>query len=125
MGILIDVLSKAVPSVTIFTLVAIIPVLGLAYSYTAVFGDSLYRYSTVWLSLNTILLMSVGDFNFEELFAVNPASAVLLFWLSALLIVFVLINIFVAIILNAYDLILQANPVRFRRGKSPTEFSQL
>jgi hypothetical protein len=33
-----------------------------------------------------------------------------MFWLSALLIVFCLINIFVAIILNAYDQILQSNP---------------
>jgi polycystin 1L2 len=110
MDILIRVLSKAVPSVTIFTFVAIIPVLGLAFSFTAVFGDTLYRYSTVSLSLNTLLRMSVGDFDFEELFEVNPTRAVVMFWLSALLIVFCLINIFVAIILNAYDQILQSNP---------------
>jgi hypothetical protein len=36
MGILIKVLQRAVPSVTIFTFVAIIPVLGLAFSFTAV-----------------------------------------------------------------------------------------
>jgi hypothetical protein len=61
MGILIKVLQRAVPSVTIFTFVAIIPVLGLAFSFTAVFGDTLYRYSTVSLSLNTLLRMSVGE----------------------------------------------------------------
>jgi hypothetical protein len=52
----------------------------------------------------------IYSFDFEELFDQDPTRAVLMFWLSALLIIFCLINIFVAIILNAYDGILKTNP---------------
>ena len=38
------------------------------------------------------------------------ADAKILFWISTLLLVFVLVNIFVAIILNAYDVISKLDP---------------
>jgi hypothetical protein len=82
-------------------------------SLTLTFGSSLF------LLLLLLLLLWVGglcnnvyinSFDFEELFDRDPTRAVLMFWLSALLIIFCLINIFVAIILNAYDGILKTNP---------------
>ena len=41
---------------------------------------------------------------------VGPEAAVILFWVSALLLVFTLINIFVAIILNSYEHVVSENP---------------
>ena len=54
------------------------------------------------MSLNTLMRMAVDDFDFDEIFLAEPRTALLLFWASAILLVFVLVNIFVAIILNAY-----------------------
>ena len=54
--------------------------------------------------------MAVGDFDFDELYNADPTVSWILFWISALLLVFVLVNIFVAIILNAYDLIVAMDP---------------
>ena len=53
---------------------------------------------------------SVGDFNFSEIYDASPIVAIALFWTSALLITFVLINIFIAIIMNAYEATLKLNP---------------
>jgi hypothetical protein len=62
------------------------------------------------MSFNTLIKMSVGDFDFDEIYQSDSNTALVLFWGSSLLIVFVLINIFVAIIMSAYDTVLKMNP---------------
>lgn len=54
--------------------------------------------------------LSLGDFDFKALYDVAPRTTYFLFWLVALLLNFVLVNIFVAIILDSYAAILQDNP---------------
>jgi peptidoglycan hydrolase CwlO-like protein len=54
--------------------------------------------------------MAVGDFDFMEIYSEHPLMSLLLFWVSSLLIVMVLINIFIAIIMSAYDAVLSQNP---------------
>ena len=110
MGMLIKVLSDAAGPVLIFTTVSLVPCFGISLSYHVAYGQLLPNYSTVSLSLNTVLRMAVGDFNFREIYAVRPTQAVVLFWVTALLLVFTLINIFVAIILKSYDSVVADNP---------------
>ena len=90
MGLLLKVLARAGPSVLIFSMVAMIPCVGLALSYHVAFGQSLKSYATVYTSLSTLMRMSVGDFDFDEIYLQSPGVALLLFWVSALLISFVL-----------------------------------
>ena len=54
--------------------------------------------------------MSVGDFSFDEIFAVEQYWATCLFWTSSLILAFVLVNIFIAIIMEAYNEVLSMNP---------------
>ena len=68
MGLLIKVLSAAGGPIMIFAVMSIMPCMGIALSYHAAFGQLLYRYSTIGMSFNTVMRMSVGDFNFEEIF---------------------------------------------------------
>lgn len=56
------------------------------------------------------MCMAVGDFDFMEIYSEHPLMSLLLFWVSSLLIVMVLINIFIAIIMSAYDAVLSQNP---------------
>ena len=67
MGMLIEVLKHAAMPVMIFSTVGLIPVVGLAFSYHAAYGQYLRNYETVGKSLNTLLRMTVGDFDFVEL----------------------------------------------------------
>jgi hypothetical protein len=110
MGMLIKVLGEAAGPVLIFTTVSLVPCFGIALSYHVAYGQLLPNYSTVALSLNTVLRMAVGDFDFQEIYDVGPNQAVVLFWVTALLLVFTLINIFVAIILKSYEHVLAENP---------------
>lgn len=110
MGMLIKVLGSASGPVLIFTTVSLVPCFGIALSYHVAYGQLLPNYSTIPISLNTVLRMSVGDFNFQEIFKLGPVLAVVLFWVTALLLVFTLINIFVAIILKSYEHVLAENP---------------
>ena len=110
MGMLIKVLSSASGPVLIFTTVSLVPCFGIALSYHVAYGQLLPNYSTIAISLNTVLRMAVGDFNFQEIFKLGPVLAVALFWVTALLLVFTLINIFVAIILKSYEHVLAENP---------------
>jgi hypothetical protein len=110
MGVLLTVLGKAGPSVLIFSIVAMVPCVGISLSYHVAFGAVLKNYSEMGLSLNSVMRMAVGDFDFDEIYGEHPLMSLLLFWLSSLLIVFVLINIFIAIIMAAYDSVLSMNP---------------
>jgi hypothetical protein len=83
---------------------------GLSLSYHVAFGHSIKSYSTIGMSFNTLMKMSVGDFDFDEIYQSDSNTALVLFWGSSLLIAFVLINIFVAIIMSAYDTVLSMNP---------------
>lgn len=57
MGVLLTVLAHAGPSVLIFSCVAMVPCIGLALSYHVAFGQTLYSYSSVGLSLNSLMRM--------------------------------------------------------------------
>jgi hypothetical protein len=83
---------------------------GLALSFHVAFGALVKNYSSPGLSFNSVMRMAVGDFDFDEIYSAGPLMALSLFWLSSLLIVFVLINIFIAIIMQAYDTVLSMNP---------------
>ena len=111
MGMLIQVLERAGMPVLIFSTVGLIPVVGMAFAYHAAFGQALPNYATVGTSLNTLLRMTVGDFDFVELTrGGNSSLAIPMFWITTMLLVFVLVNIFVAIILGSYDKIVKENP---------------
>ena len=48
--------------------------------YHVAYGQLLPNYSTIPISLNTVLRMAVGDFDFQEIYRLGPTQAVVLFW---------------------------------------------
>ena len=94
MGLLTKVISAAGRPIMVFAIMAAMPCMGLALSYHTAFGQTLYQYSTIGKSFNSVLRVSMGDFNFQEIYSLRPLTAVSLFWTTALLIVFTLVNIF-------------------------------
>ena len=113
LGLLINILSAAGPPVLIFAVVAMIPVIGFAQSFHVHYGASLSQYSSGMLSFNTLMRLSLGDFDFDQLKQISSFGTFygyMLFWMIALLLNFVLVNIFVAIILDSYAAMLKQNP---------------
>ena len=113
LGLLIMVLKRAAGPVCVFSLVAMIPVIGMAMAFHVAYAQKLQNYSTWGKSLNTVMRMSVGLFDYDEVELARMGdwfpTTVLLFWFSTLLIVFVLVNIFIAIILGAYNEVVVEN----------------
>jgi hypothetical protein len=58
MGVLLKVLSRAGPSVMIFTIVAMVPCVGLSLSYHVVFGAVVKNYSSPYMALNSVMRMA-------------------------------------------------------------------
>ena len=109
LGLLLMVMQKALGPVLIFSLVAMVPVFGISSSFHVAFGAESQNYNSISSSLNTVMRMSVGDFDFNEIYMAKPRTAIFLFWTSSLILVFVLTNIFIAIILGAYQEVVDNN----------------
>jgi amino acid permease len=58
MGVLLKVLGRAGPSVMIFTIVAMVPCIGLSLSYHVTFGAVVKNYSSPYLALNSVMRMA-------------------------------------------------------------------
>ena len=68
----------------------------------AMFGSELEDYSSIIRALVTQFSMTLGDFDFESIFTVNPTVATLYFFSFIGLNVMVLMNIFIAIINDSF-----------------------
>jgi len=66
------------------------------------FGHQLEEWSKVDLSLNTAFRALMGDFDFQRMWLIAPVSSITWFWLFMVLIVLVMLNMFLAIVLDAH-----------------------
>jgi hypothetical protein len=66
------------------------------------FGSSLKKFFDLQNSVAELFELMMGDFDFEELFKVNPFGAIFWFLSFNILVVLVLLNMFLAIIMDAY-----------------------
>ena len=67
------------------------------------FGLDLQQYRTFMTSVETNFLSVLGEFDYYALYNSNRVLGPLLFWLYMLLVFFVLLNIIIAIISDAYN----------------------
>jgi hypothetical protein len=75
---------------------------GFTQAFTMVYGYRLYQYQTMEKSFFTLLKSLLGDFDFDELRDANPYVGPVLFVTFIGLAVFVLLNMLIAIISDAY-----------------------
>jgi len=85
-----------------FILIFIIVVLGYSLVGHVAFGVELQRYETMWNSVQTMFQMSIGDFDYAELQSVHSVVAPAFFISYILLVVLILVNVFLAIVLDAF-----------------------
>ena len=95
-------LSRISPPILSFCLPFIAGFLAFALLAFAMFGSELEDYSSFMRTLVTQFSMTLGDFDFEAIFMVNPTIATLYFFSFIGLNVMVLMNMFIAIINDSY-----------------------
>jgi hypothetical protein len=100
--VMVKTIAKAGRQVGGFFIIFMIIMYGFTQAFTMVYGYRLYQYQTMEKSFFTLLKSLLGDFNFDELRDANPYVGPVLFVTFIGLAVFVLLNMLIAIISDAY-----------------------
>ncbi|CAK0889175.1 unnamed protein product, partial [Prorocentrum cordatum] len=102
LAILTDTLAVASDDLFHFLCIFAVVFSNFVISAHLLFGQSLLEWSDLRRSSNTGFRALMGDFDFESMYRIAPVSATIWFWSFMLLIFLTLINIFLAIVLEAY-----------------------
>jgi len=105
MDILFATLRVAGLELLLFSLLFLIVVLGFAMSFYMAFGLDVHGYRTISNALLSLFQMVLGIFDYEELQASNRVLAPLLFSTFVVLVVLILMNIFLAILNDAFAVV--------------------
>ena len=105
MNLLFGTLAAAGLELLLFSVLFSIVLLGFAMSFYVAFGLDVYGYRSVSASLISLFQFVLGIFDYEELWASNRVLAPLLFGAFAVLVILILMNIFLAIITDAFNIV--------------------
>jgi hypothetical protein len=100
--LLTTTLSRAREDTLYFILIFLVLILGFVGLSHLSFGAHLQGYSTLLSSLRMNFQLTLGDFDYAAVNRVDPVMSVLYFYPFSLLFVFILTNIFLAIINQTY-----------------------
>eukprot|EP00937_MAST-01D_sp_MAST-1D-sp2_P002378 g2378.t1 len=95
-------ISKSAKGVSGFVVIFCILLYGFAQAHAMVFAGRIASFSTLGTTLFTLLRSLLGDFDFEEMQAGHSVMGPLFFVAFVVLCVFVVLNMFIAIISDAY-----------------------
>jgi hypothetical protein len=112
-----NTLARSARGVSSFLVFFFIIFFGFAQAHTLVFGHQLYAFSTLSSSMFSLMRSLLGDFDFEQLRAERSVMGPLFFVLFVVLAVFVVLNMLIAIITNAYEDAKQEMEVQLARER--------
>ena len=101
-SLLVRTLARAAKPLLTFLVSFTIVILGCGQAFFMSFGMEEYRYRNFLQSLFSLLRMAVGEFDYDALAETQPSLGPLLFWLFIVLVNFVLMSMFIALISEAY-----------------------
>eukprot|EP00937_MAST-01D_sp_MAST-1D-sp2_P002744 g2744.t1 len=101
-GLLTDTLTRALPATTGFIACFFLMIFGFAQAHSMIFGPVVEGYSTLGLSMFSLTLALMGDFDFAQLRRADKWMGPFFFVIFVLLATIVLLNMLVAIITDAY-----------------------
>lgn len=86
----------------LFVIMASIVLFGFGAAFYVSFGADVYEYRTLSAAHSTLALILLGDFDYAAIYDSNKVMAPLLFYLLQVVMFFILLNMFLAIICDAY-----------------------
>ena len=86
-----------------FMLVLLIVLTGLSQGFHIAFGFDISGYQTLLRSILSLLRMCVGDFDYQALEDSHYIIGPLMFWVFIVLVFFILMSVFIALIAQAYE----------------------
>jgi hypothetical protein len=102
MSMLSNTLYRAREDTFFFIIIFVVLMLGFVGMAFVSFGTHLEGFDTVGGAIRMCFQITIGEFNYEDLSRVNPTMAVIYFFPFNVLFIFILSNIFLAIINQTY-----------------------
>mmetsp|Transcript_36922 Transcript_36922/g.69006 ORF Transcript_36922/g.69006 Transcript_36922/m.69006 type:complete len:853 (+) Transcript_36922:100-2658(+) len=102
LAVVTETIRRATPDLIHYFIVLITIFLSYAVAGMYLFGRRLHSFHSLSTAINTCFLMMLGDFDWEELSAEHPTTAGLWFWTYMILMAQLMLNIFMAIIMDVY-----------------------
>jgi hypothetical protein len=101
--LMIETFSEARNQIANFLLVMSLVFFACAQSFFLCFGSTMFQYRNLSASTYSLLRMAMGEFEFAPMMRSQPILAPILFVVFIFLVVFALLNMFVAIISEAFE----------------------
>jgi len=98
-------LGQAAKDLSVFVVMTIILFVGFVVMGYNIFGMQAQSYNTVVNTLGTLFLILLGEFDYAEMNAVSRLWAIVFFIIFVLFMFFVVLNIFLAILNDAYTVV--------------------
>jgi hypothetical protein len=86
-----------------FLLICILTYFATSQAFHVMLGDNLYQYRSLKDSFYSLFQMSFGVYDYESMRWINPIGAPIIFFMFIILVVFILMNMFVAILLDGFQ----------------------
>jgi len=102
LAVVTNTITRSLTDLAHFIVVLLVVLLAYAVAAMFLFGHRLLQFSEIGTSLNTCFLIMIGDFDFAELSAEHPLTAVLWFWSYMILVSLIMLNMLLAIIMDVY-----------------------
>jgi hypothetical protein len=102
LAVVTNTITRSLTDLAHFIIVLIVVLLAYSVAGMFLFGHRLLNFSEMGTSLNTCFLVMIGDFDFAELSAEHPLTAVIWFWSYMILVSLIMLNMLLAIIMDLY-----------------------
>ena len=110
---------------SVFTVMLLTMMTGFAIAGMNIFGQESNSYIDFERSFTTLFLMILGEFDFEEMYEINPSFAYGFFMFYQFFIFLIMVNIFLAILNDAYIAVKEKHDAMPKGdGPPPLSFKQ-
>lgn len=112
MSLLASTLRNASVELWCFSLVFGVVFMAFVHFSYLVFSTDLYMFHSVMSTVETLISVMLGKFSYERLLVTNRILAPLMFFFYSVLVVFVLINMFISIIIENFNIVKSNNDLQ-------------
>jgi len=109
LAVLTNTLAKSLRNFGPFFFIFMITLAAFVTSGCILFGESLEQYSTISKSIVTCINMLFGQFDYSAIQGVDYNVALVWYWLAMIVLFLVLFNMLLAIVIDAYSEVKEAN----------------
>mmetsp|Transcript_46079 Transcript_46079/g.147439 ORF Transcript_46079/g.147439 Transcript_46079/m.147439 type:complete len:878 (-) Transcript_46079:623-3256(-) len=101
-GILVRTITRAAPDLFKFAIMFILCLMCFAIMGILMFGSALEEWSNAWAAIQTLFMMITGEYGYDPIMKVDSVGAPIFYLMYLMIVFFLLINILLAIMMDAY-----------------------